>query len=157
MKITSIVLLMLILTATIALRPAENGSVFVNLNVTKNGRELAQPPQKITLMIGQHSTEILIRQGRFEVPTEILLAAKTERVGVLAIAAADQLRFSVDAGVFQHEIWSLRLADRRFDDYTQSLIPKGESPRSICVLEFSDKHSEVSAILASHCRTPVKK
>jgi hypothetical protein len=156
MKITSIAFLATILTLAITLQATQSAPVFVNLSVTKNEKAVAQPLQ-MTFMLGKYPAQVPIQGGRFEVPQEIVAAVSTAEVQIFAVVGQDQLRFSVDAGVFRHEIWALRLADRRFDDATQSLIPKGESPRSFCVLEFSDKHSEVSALLIPNCRTSSKK
>jgi hypothetical protein len=156
MKTTNCFLLTLVLTLVGILQAVQTTPVFVNLSVTRNEKTVHQP-REMTLTFGHHTIRTPVRGGRFEVPQEIAVAAKAEDVSVLVVVGSDQLRFSAHAGVFQREIWSLKLADKHFDDATQSMIPASESPRSFCLLEFSDKHSEVSALLLPHCRAPIAK
>lgn len=156
MKIANIVTLCVILSLAFCLSAAQNSSYSVNLDVTTNGKSVP-PPSKITLTLGKHFVQVPVLDGRFEVPQEMALAEKTDDVSFSARVGEDEIRFSVDAGVLRHENWSLRLADRRFENQYQSLIPKGESSRSVCVLVFAGKGTEASVLVAPHCRTKVQK
>ena len=145
-----------ILIVAFLLQGGQNLPNSVNLKVTLDGKA-ARLPSTITLTLGKNSSQVSVLNGRFEVPRDIELAEKRTDVSVSAVVGDDQVRFSIKAGVLKHEYWTLRLADGRFEDEYQSLIHKGQDSRSVCVLEFADKDSETSALVAPHCRSKLRK
>lgn len=157
MKTTnSIVTLTAILMVAFFSQGTQNTPYSVNFKVTLDGKA-ATSPSKITLTLGKTSLQVPVLDGRFDVPRELALAKKMSDVSVSAVVGDDQVRFSIKAGVLKHEHWTLRLADGRFEDEYQSLIHKGQDSRSVCVLEFADKDSETSALVAAHCRSKLQK
>ena len=156
MKTIRMVTLVAILLLTAALPATQPAPLFVNLKVSKDGKTVPPPPN-ITLTFAGHSTRTAILNGRFGVPQEIVLAARTDLVEFSANFGTDHVGTSIMAGGFTREYWSLLLTDRHFEDQYQSMIPKGEDPRSVCVFVFAGKTSESTSMVSPHCRSSVKK
>jgi hypothetical protein len=157
MKTTNtVVMLTAILMLAFFSQVSENVPYSVNLKVTLDDKSVPPPP-KVTLTLGKRSVQVPVVDGRFEVPRDIELAEKRADVSVSTVVGDDQVRFSIMAGVLKHEYWTLRLADGRFKDEYQSRIHKGQNSGSVCVLEFRDKDSETSALIAPNCRNKAQK
>ena len=130
---------------------AQEGPMLVKLTVKHDGQEKPAPNQ-ITLSFNNHSVQIPVRDGRFEVPSEITSA---QRVTFAADVDGDQIRISkLSAKVFSLENWTLLLAERRYPDDYHWAVPKGTDIPASCMLVFDSVHADPgTVVLDPHCRT----
>jgi hypothetical protein len=133
---------------------AQDGPVFVNLTVVLNGK-IIPPPDEVTFAVDNRSITVKVRDGRFEVPHDILVA---KGVAFTAVVASDQIKtrgflYSRDFGF---ELWKLILADRRFPDNYAGLMLKHEKAGSTCMFALGSKYHEGFVEVVPQCRTKVK-
>ena len=127
----------------------QNGLVVVSLTVKLNGK-VERLPDAVTLSYDSHSVQVPIRNGHFDIPSEVLTK---EKVTFSTTVGTDKIRVTdIYGGKFGSENWTLILEDRRFD--VEFLpMPKGAKVRSSCVLVFESKAGERTILFDSHCRS----
>jgi hypothetical protein len=125
--------------------------MIVKLTVKHNGRE-KPAPDRVTLSFDNHSVQVPVRDGKFEVPSE---AAGAESVTFAADVGKDHIRISKLSGdMLALEHWTLLLADRRYHDYYVSDVPKGTNIRESCVLVLESVHADPGTVVFNpHCRS----
>ena len=96
-----------------------------------------------------------IKDGTFEVPSEVLKAARTDLVAVEMNLPKDGIHIPLSAYDFNNHTWKLILDDWRFPKEYQNVIPKGSDTRSACVLVFSG-NGEDTFLLDVNCRHKIK-
>jgi len=128
---------------------AQNGPGVVNLAVKVNGKA-EKPPDAVTLSYDGHSLKLPIRDGHFDVPSEVLTKQK---VTLSTKVGADKIRITdIHGGKFTNEDWTLILEDHRFGVEYQP-IPKGAKVWSSCVVVFESKTAEGTVLFDPHCRS----
>ena len=127
----------------------------VNLKVIHNGRERPAPAE-IKVSFGGRSLRIPVREGKFEVPSELVVA---QRVTLETDVAGTHIRLvHVNGKDFTQEDWTLRLAERADDDYYAWPGPKGADIPTTCMLELESVHSDPGRVLfEQHCRSKKNK
>jgi hypothetical protein len=133
---------------------AQQRSTTVHLRVMHDGHE-RPAPDHITLSFGDHSLRIPIREGKFEIPPEFVVAHK---VTLATDVDGDRIRLSSITGEdFTQEDWTLLLADRAYDGDYQWAVPKGTNVRASCMMVFDSVHSDPGRVLIEqHCRSKNK-
>jgi hypothetical protein len=134
-------LLLLLLPSAI-----QGGPVVVKLTVKRDGQEIPGPTQ-ITLTFNNHSVVVPVRSGKFEVPPE---AVKARSVVFAANVGDDCIRIYVSGENLTMEDWTLLIAEGRYDDEYQWMIPKGTNIPASCIIAYMD-----SGIFTfyPHCRS----
>ena len=124
-----------VLLLSFLLSAAQEGTMVVKLTVKHDGQEKPAPDQ-VTLSFDDHSLQILVREGKFEVPPEVTNARE---VTFVADIEGDRIRIAGISGrKFVHEDWTLVLADRDYGEDYQWILQKAKHAdiRSSCILEF---------------------
>jgi len=134
--------------------PPQKHPVNVRITVIHNGRQIA-PPAEINVSFGGHSLKIPVREGKFEVPPELMAA---RRVGLDADVGGDHIRFTHLTGMdFTDQDWTLRLAERADEDYYDWPGPKGADIPTTCMLEFESPNQDPArGHFEEHCRSKKK-
>ena len=130
---------------------AQQKAAIVNLVVKHNGKQ-KPAPDRVTLSFSEHSVQIPVRDGRFEVPPEFVNAQK---VTFAVDVEGDHILVSDLSGtLFTADNWTLLLAKRRYDEDYRSAIPKGAVVRRSCILVFESQDTDPGTVLfCSACRT----
>ena len=123
----------------------------VHLTVRHNGKE-ASVPEKVSLTIGGRTTNEPVRNGQFQVPSEVFASAGN--VTFSFVIGKDQIRLTLLATNFRAELWNLILEDHHFgNEYS---LPPGTNPRAACVLVVGSKTGDPIELVSAHCRTKLK-
>jgi Gram-negative bacterial TonB protein C-terminal len=130
---------------------AAQQSAIVNLKIIHNGRP-RPVPDHINLSFDDHSLEIPVQKGKFEVPPEFVAAP---RVTFETDVEGSHIRLSDIAGAdFTDEDWTVRLAERANDDYYAWRGPKTARIPSTCMLYLESIHEEPGRVyFEEHCRS----
>jgi hypothetical protein len=141
---------LLLLLSSLPLRAQDEPAV-VKLTVKHDGQKKAAPAS-VTLRFGSQSVEVPVRDGKFEAPPE---AVKAEKVTFATNVEGDHIEIPGIAGGFLlEEDWTLLLAERRYDESTQSGVPKGANIRRSCVLVFESVHTDPGqSVFVTPCRS----
>jgi len=134
---------------------AQQPPTIVNLKVIHNGRQTLAPAE-IKVSFAGHSLRIPVREGKFEVPPEIVAA---QRVTLETDVAGSHIRLlHVNGKDFAQEDWTLRLAEQANENYYDWPGPKGADIPTTCMLEFESAHSDPGRVLfEQHCRSKKNK
>src|SRR5258708_7373568 len=110
-----------VLLLSFLLAAAHEGAMVVKLTVKHDGQE-KPAPDHITLSFDDHSLQIPVRDGKFEVPPEVVGAHK---VAFAADLGDDHVRVTGISGEkFARESWTLLLAERAYVGDYQWVVPK---------------------------------
>jgi len=132
----------------------QQGPLVVRLTVRHDGKE-KPPPDQITISFDGHSAQIPVRDGKFKVPPEFTKA--NEVIFATDIGGDHILVTNLSGKLFSQEDWTLLLAERRYEQEHQSVIPKGTDIRSSCILVFESQHGDAgAAVFSPHCRSKRK-
>lgn len=139
-----------VLLLSFLLSAAQEGAMVVKLTVKHDGQEKPAPDQ-ITLRFDDHSLQIPIRDGKFEVPPEVISAHK---VALVADVGGDHIRVTGISGKkFVRASWTLLLAERAYSDDYQWVVPKGADIHCSCVLAFDSGEGDGTAVFVPRCRS----
>ncbi|MGB0035612.1 MAG: hypothetical protein WBP79_09075 [Candidatus Acidiferrales bacterium] len=133
---------------------AQDGTTVVKLTVKHDGKE-SPAPDHITLSFDDHSLQIPVRDGRFEVSPDVTGAQK---VTIATDVEGDHIKVSDLSGkMFTQENWTLLLAERKYGEDYQWNVPKGAAIRSSCILVFDSVHTDPGTVaFVRHCRSRQK-
>ena len=121
----------------------------VKLTVKHDGQKKTAPDQ-VTLSFDGHSLQVPVRQGKFEVPPEVLGA---RRVAFAADVEGDHIQVTGISGrKFVRSSWTLVLAERTYSNDYQWVVPKGANIHSSCILAFDPDEGDGTAVFVPHCR-----
>ena len=133
---------------------AQDGSGVIQLTVLHNGKKKSAP-EKVTLIIGDHTVEEPLKDGQFKIPPEVL--SSDGPITFMFVLGKDQIRAEVPTGFFQSDAWVLIMEDHHFDDgYKAFTKGPGVRVRSCCALAIGYKSEGGDAMFYEHCRTRVK-
>ena len=125
----------------------------IRLKVFHNGQERPNPNQ-ITLIFDKKKLAIPIKNGAFEVPSQLPFASDVE-----IIADIDQSRImtSIPPESFVDMFsWEISIADKRYGKDVYYAVPKGaEIPKS-CIFVFIPLNSDGWWMFDPHCRSKQK-
>jgi len=142
---------------TLLLTSLQSGSLqklaTVNLTVIQDGHK-RPAPNRIKLSFGDHSLQVPVQEGRFQVPPEFVAARK---VILETEVGESHIRLTKIAGAdFTAKHWMLRLSESINDDYEWPGPKEADIPAS-CMLEFDSGHEDSARVLfEQHCRTRKK-
>lgn len=141
-------LLLLVLPAK-----AQEKPTVVKLAVMHDGQ--GKPtPNKITLTFNNHSIQVTVRDGEFEVPSEI---KNSENFTLITDIGKDHIQLlDIPRVALQSEFWTLQLAEQRYSEDFQYAIPKGTIVSDSCILYFDSRHNENWFFTAKQCRSRIK-
>ncbi len=139
-------LLFLVLASTAQQKPAN----FVNLTVMHDGQEKSSPDQ-ITVTFDNHSIQIPVQEGKFEVPPEV---ANSKEVTLSIDIEHDHIQVPGIPGIaFERESWKLLLAERSYSVDFQWAVPNGTRIHNSCVLVVDSKHANGWVMTVPKCRS----
>ncbi|MGA2481488.1 MAG: hypothetical protein ABSF92_00010 [Candidatus Acidiferrales bacterium] len=142
-----------VLLLSFLLSAAQKGAVVVELIVKHDGQE-KPAPDHVTLSFDHHSLQIPVREGKFEVPPEVVGAQK---VAFAADVEGDHIRVAGISGrKFVRGNWTLLLAQRDYGEEYRWVLPKRTDVRSSCILEFEPDNGEGTFVFVPHCRSKSK-
>jgi hypothetical protein len=142
---------------------AQNEPVFVDFTVQHNGEKIS-PPDHVTLTVGDHSLDVPVRDGKFELPEKALGIKSDSLISFRTVIGTDEIKLELMRGKF-NDRWTLILEDHKFEAEYQSLL-KRKKAISACVVVFSPKPRpedtrpvirDSTFYLGWQCRTPLKK
>jgi hypothetical protein len=144
MKVIAL-LLLLVLPAK-----AQEKPTVVKLAVIHDGQ--GKPtPNKITLTFNNHSIQVTVRDGEFEVPSEI---RNSEKFTLITDIGKDHIQLSgIPRVALQSQFWTLHLAEQRYSDDFQFAINKGTIVSKSCIMAFTSLHHEGWFMTARQCRS----
>jgi hypothetical protein len=130
---------------------AQNLPTFIDFTIMLNGEKQASPCT-VTLTFEGRSVKIIVRNGRLEIPAEVLVK---DKITFSATVGGDQIRISdIPGAKFENEKWTLVLEDHRFPVEFQPM-PEGAKVRSSCAVVFESKSNEGTVLLDPHCRSKI--
>jgi hypothetical protein len=96
--------------------------------------------------------QILVRNGKFEVPPEAIGA---DKITFVTDVGDDHIQISKLSGkVLVMENWTLLLAERRYGDDYQWAVPKAAKISASCMLVFDSVHADPGTVVFDpHCRS----
>jgi hypothetical protein len=129
----------------------QDGPMVIKLNVIHDGQEKSAPDH-VTLFFNSHSVQILVRNGKFEVPAEAIGA---DKITFVTDIGDDHVQISKLSGkVLAMENWTLLLAERRYGDDYQWAVPKATKISASCMLVFDSVHADPGTVAFDpHCRS----
>ncbi len=126
--------------------PGPGDPVVVALAVRYNGRE-QPPPTSVMLTIDGRSVRLPVRQGKFEVSSDVLNARD---VMFAADIGPDHVRIpGLPGSKFSQDSWTLLLADREYNVNYEWSVPKGVDVRRSCMLVFESARSGAAVQIAA--------
>ncbi len=131
---------------------AQESPAFVKLTA-KHNEEARPVPDVIVLGFEGYSRKLSVKDGRFEVPPD-LLRVKGE-VTFLAHLDGEQIQTGVYSSKFTEDSWTLVLEDKRFSHEFQP-IPRGAKVRSSYIIVFESETAEGTVLFDPHCRSKAK-
>lgn len=139
-----------VLLLSFLLSAAQEGAMVVKLTVKHDGQE-KPVPDHVTLSFDDHSLQIPVREGKFEVPPQVIGA---HEVAFATDIEGEHVRVTGIAGrKFVRASWTLVLAERAYSDDYQWAVPKGADIHSSCILAFDSDEGDGTAVFVPHCRS----
>jgi hypothetical protein len=125
----------------------------IRLKVFHDGQE-SPAPNQITLSVDKQTMRIAIKNGAFEVPTQVLTAPD---VAVSADIDQSHVSTAIPHDSFENIFsWEISIADKRYGKDVDYIIPKGANlPRS-CIIAFIPLNRDGWAMFDPRCRSKRK-
>lgn len=143
-----VVVLLLLTISSIA----QHKSYVVKLLVFHDARE-KPPPDYVILSFDKQSVRIPVRDGKFEVPVEIV---NSEKFTFDTDIGDDHIKFSgIRRSFLECEFWTLYLAELQYSVF-QLAVPKGTTISKSCVLAVDSYHGTGVFTIAPKCRSKRK-
>ena len=125
----------------------------IRLKVFYDGQESPMPDQ-ITLSIDKQTLTISIKNGRFEVPSQVLTASE---VGVSADIDQNHISTAIPHESFVEMFsWEISIADKRYGKDVDYIVPKGANIPKSCIIAFIPMNEDGWAMFDPHCRSKRK-
>jgi len=129
---------------------AQEKQIEIKLTIKYNDHTVPNPDH-ITLSSDGYVAKVAVTNGKFNVPAE-LAHAKTWNLAAVIIGNQIQI-FNLSQGDLEYEIWTLYLADHRYNGKYASAVPKGAEIRSSCMLVLDSQFVDPGVtIFQTHCR-----